>query len=53
MTHLEYLQINAESTREFDDGKYTMYRLKEGIAVYNNENNKYLWYTNPQPWSYA
>ena len=49
MTQLEYLKENAETTRESKDGKFTMYRLKEGIAVYNNTNNKYLWYRDPQP----
>lgn len=49
MTQLEYLKKNAESTREFPDGKFTIYTLKEGIAVYNNHNDKYLWYTDPQP----
>ena len=48
MTKLE-LKEKAESTREFEDGKFTMYRLKEGIAVYNNTTDKYLWYTDPQP----
>lgn len=53
MTHLEYLKQNAESTRTSDDGKHTMYKLKEGVAVYDNYNDKYLWYSNPQPWSEA
>jgi hypothetical protein len=48
VTHLDYLKQNATSTREWEDGKFTMYRLNDGIAVYNNQNNKYLWYTNPQ-----
>ena len=49
MTHLEYLKENAESTKELEDGKFTIYKLKEGFAVYNNTNNKYLWYADPQP----
>ena len=49
MTHLDYLKQNAVSTREWPDGKFTMYWLNEGIAIYNNHNNKYLWYTNTQP----
>lgn len=49
MTHLEYLKKNATSTREWPGGKFTTYRLNEGIAIYNNETNSYLWYTNPQP----
>lgn len=48
MTNLQYLKDNAERIREFEDGKYTIYWLKEGIATYNNDNDKYLWYTNPQ-----
>lgn len=51
MTNLEYLQKNAVSTREFEDGKFMMYRLNEGIAVCNTVTNTYLWYTNPQPGS--
>lgn len=51
MTHLEYLKQNTESTKKFEDGKYTMYKLKDGVAIYNNSNDKYLWYTDPQPWS--
>ena len=49
MTQLEYLKEKAESTRELEDGKFTIYTLKEGVAVYNNTTNKYLWYTDPQP----
>jgi hypothetical protein len=49
MTQLEYLQRNATSTREWEDGKFVMYRLTEGIAIYNKHNDKYLWYTNRQP----
>jgi len=49
VTHLDYLKQNAISTREWEDGKFVMYRLSAGIAVYNNHNNKYLWYANPQP----
>lgn len=49
MTLLEYLKEKAETTRELADGKYTIYRLNTGIAVYNNTNNKYLWYRDPQP----
>lgn len=49
MTHLEYLKQNATTTREWEDGKFTMYKLAQGIAVYNNLNHKYLWCTNPQP----
>lgn len=51
MIRLDYLKHNAESMRESDDGKFTVYRLKEGVAVYNNRTDKYLWYTDPQPWS--
>ena len=49
MTNLEYLQKNATKTRHSDDGKYTAYFLDKGIAVCNNTNGSYLWYTNPQP----
>jgi hypothetical protein len=49
VTQLDYLTQNAISTREWPDGKFTMYRLNEGIAVYNNHTDKYLWYINPQP----
>lgn len=48
---LEYLKHHSSSTTESPDGRYTIYRLKEGFATYNNVTNKYLWYTDPQPWS--
>lgn len=51
MTHLEYLQQNALSTREFEDGKFTIYRLIEGIAIYNHHNSKYLWHQRPDTMS--
>jgi len=47
MTHLEYLQQNALSTREFEGGKFAIYCLIEGIATYNHHNHKYLWYRRP------
>jgi hypothetical protein len=49
MTNLDYLKINAISTREWEDGKFTMYCLTEGVAICNNKTNSYLWYTNPRP----
>lgn len=51
MTHLDYLKQNATSIRELEEGTYTMYKLKEGIAIYNNSTDRYVWYSNPQPWS--
>jgi hypothetical protein len=49
MTNLDYLKKNAIRTREWPDGKFTMYHLNEGVAVCNNKTNSYLWYSNPQP----
>lgn len=51
MTHLEYLKQNAVSVTEFPDGRFTVYRLQDGFATYNNVTNTYLWYKNPQPGS--
>ena len=49
MTYLEYLQKNAVSTREFDDGKFVLYHLKNEFSVHNTVTNTILRYTNPQP----
>jgi len=51
MTHLKYLQQNALSTRDMEDGKFTIYRLIEGIAIYNHERNNYLWHKRPDTMS--
>ena len=40
---LDYLQKNATNTKELEDGKFTIYSLPEMVAIYNNNNNKYVW----------
>jgi len=45
MSDLDYFKLKAIITRKLPDKRLTLYKLKEGIAIYNEYTNRYLWFS--------